>query len=146
MARAIALARLTGGRLHLAHLSTAGAVDQMRRAHRRPAVSAEVTPHHLLLTPTRCSPRGRTTPARGRSAAAGPPTDAPCWRRSRRHSGGLATDHSPRRGGQGLRVRLRGARHGLETALGALMELVAADKLSDLSVAPDQRPRRDLRA
>ena len=32
VARDLALARLTGGRLHLAQLTTAGAVDQVRRA------------------------------------------------------------------------------------------------------------------
>jgi dihydroorotase len=51
VARDLALARLTGGRLHLAHLSTAGAVDQIRQAKAAGVrVTAEVTPHHLLLT------------------------------------------------------------------------------------------------
>ncbi len=51
VARDIELAALTGGRLHLAHLSTAGSVDLVRRAKERGLrVTAEVTPHHLLLT------------------------------------------------------------------------------------------------
>jgi dihydroorotase len=51
VARDLALARLTGGRLHLAHLSTAGAVDLVRRAKADGlAVTAEATPHHLTLT------------------------------------------------------------------------------------------------
>jgi dihydroorotase len=51
VARDIALAELTGGRLHIAHLSTQGAVAQVRAAKARGvAVSAEATPHHLLLT------------------------------------------------------------------------------------------------
>jgi dihydroorotase len=51
VARDIALAELTGGRLHVAHLSTRGAVDLVRAARARGvAVSAEATPHHLLLT------------------------------------------------------------------------------------------------
>ena len=51
VARDLALARATGGRLHLAHLSTAAAVDLVRRAKARGVrVTAEVTPHHLLLT------------------------------------------------------------------------------------------------
>ncbi|MDP9264894.1 MAG: dihydroorotase [Chloroflexota bacterium] len=51
VARDIALARETGGRLHLAHLSTAGAVELVRRAKAQGVrVTAEVTPHHLALT------------------------------------------------------------------------------------------------
>lgn len=51
VARDLALAKLTGGRLHLAHLSTAGAVGLVRRAKAEGlAVTAEVTPHHLALT------------------------------------------------------------------------------------------------
>jgi len=49
--RNIALARLTGGRLHLAHLSTRGSVDRVRAAKRDGVpITCEVTPHHLLLT------------------------------------------------------------------------------------------------
>ena len=51
VARDLALAELTGARLHLLHLSTAGSVDLVRRAKQRGVpVTAEVTPHHLLLT------------------------------------------------------------------------------------------------
>ena len=51
VARDIALAELTGGRLHVAHVSTAGAVALIRDARARGVrVSAEVTPHHLFLT------------------------------------------------------------------------------------------------
>ena len=49
--RDIHLAELTGGKLHIAHVSTAGAVDAVRRGKARGVrVSAEATPHHLLLT------------------------------------------------------------------------------------------------
>lgn len=50
VARDIALARLTGGRLHVTHVSAAQTVDQLRRAaeHGRPP-TADVTPHHLAL-------------------------------------------------------------------------------------------------
>lgn len=49
--RDIALAALTGGRLHIAHLSTRGSVDAVRRAKERGlSVTAEATPHHLTLT------------------------------------------------------------------------------------------------
>jgi dihydroorotase len=51
LARDLELARLTGARYHAAHLSVAGAVDLLRRARQAGlAVTAEVTPHHLLLT------------------------------------------------------------------------------------------------
>ena len=51
VARDIALCRLTGGRLHLAHLSTAGSVELVRRAKEEGlSVTAEVNPHHLVLT------------------------------------------------------------------------------------------------
>jgi len=51
IARDIALAEYTGGRLHIAHVSTAGSVALIREAKRRGiAVTAEVTPHHLTLT------------------------------------------------------------------------------------------------
>jgi dihydroorotase len=51
VSRDIALAALTGGRLHLAHVSTAGTVALVRDAKARGlAVTAEVTPHHLFLT------------------------------------------------------------------------------------------------
>ena len=51
VARDIGLAELTGGRLHLAHLSAAGSVAMVRQAKDRGiAVTAEVCPHHLLLT------------------------------------------------------------------------------------------------
>lgn len=50
-ARDIALARLTGSRLHLLHVSTAGTVEMIRAAKRDGVrVTAEATPHHFSLT------------------------------------------------------------------------------------------------
>lgn len=50
VARDIALAELTGCRLHLAHLSTAGSLELVRAAKTRGVkVTCEVTPHHLFL-------------------------------------------------------------------------------------------------
>ena len=50
-ARDIALARLTGCKLHLLHVSTAGTVELVRRAKAEGArISAEATPHHFTLT------------------------------------------------------------------------------------------------
>jgi dihydroorotase len=49
--RDVLLAELTGGRLHIAHISTAASVDAVRRGKARGVnVTAEVTPHHLFLT------------------------------------------------------------------------------------------------
>jgi dihydroorotase len=49
--RDIRLAELTGGRVHIAHASTAASVDAIRRGKARGVrVTAEATPHHLLLT------------------------------------------------------------------------------------------------
>lgn len=51
IARDILLADLVKSRLHICHVSTAGSVDIIRRAKERGTrVTAEVTPHHLLLT------------------------------------------------------------------------------------------------
>jgi dihydroorotase len=49
--RDIALAKETGGHLHIAHVSTEGSVDLIRAAKEAGVhVTAEVTPHHLTLT------------------------------------------------------------------------------------------------
>jgi dihydroorotase len=51
VARDIMLAEYTGGTIHIAHVSTAGAVDLIRAAKKRGVkVTAEATPHHLTLT------------------------------------------------------------------------------------------------
>ena len=51
IARDLMLTELTGSRLHVCHVSTAGSVELIRQAKARGIkVSAEVTPHHLLLT------------------------------------------------------------------------------------------------
>ena len=56
VARDVALARLTGGRLHFLHLSCAGSVELVRRAKAEGlSVTAEVAPHHLVLTDAACA-------------------------------------------------------------------------------------------
>ncbi len=51
VARDCCLAELTGAHVHIAHVSTVGAVRLVKEAKARGIrVSAEVTPHHLLLT------------------------------------------------------------------------------------------------
>ena len=48
--RDVLLAELTGGRLHIAHISTAASVDAVRRGKALGVrVTTEATPHHLLL-------------------------------------------------------------------------------------------------
>ena len=51
VARDISLAELTGTRLHICHVSTAGSVRLVRDAKERGVkVTAEATPHHFMLT------------------------------------------------------------------------------------------------
>ena len=51
VARDIALAKMTGGRLHLTHLSTAGSIELVRRAKAEGApITCDVTPHLLAMT------------------------------------------------------------------------------------------------
>ncbi len=50
-ARDIMLAEFTGGRLHMAHVSTRGSVELVRQAKARGVrVTCEATPHHFTLT------------------------------------------------------------------------------------------------
>jgi dihydroorotase len=55
VARDILLAELTGGHVHLCHMSTRGSVELIRRGKERGLrVSAEATPHHIALTDAAC--------------------------------------------------------------------------------------------
>lgn len=55
VARDIILAELTGGHVHLCHMSTRGSVELIRRAKDKGLnVTAEATPHHFALTHDRC--------------------------------------------------------------------------------------------
>jgi dihydroorotase len=55
VARDIILAELTGGHVHLCHMSTRGSVDLIRRAKEKGIrVTAEATPHHFTLTHEAC--------------------------------------------------------------------------------------------
>lgn len=56
IARDILLNRRIGARYHVQHISTAGAVELVRQAKRDgQSVTAEVAPHHLLLTDDACA-------------------------------------------------------------------------------------------
>lgn len=51
LARDLLILKMTGGKMHIAHLSTAGSVEMLRRAKAEGLkVTGEVAPHHLLLT------------------------------------------------------------------------------------------------
>ena len=55
VARDIILAQLTGGHVHLCHMSTRGSVELIRWAKSKGLrVTAEATPHHFALTHERC--------------------------------------------------------------------------------------------
>ena len=62
VARDLMLLDDTGGRYHVAHLSTAGSLGMVREAKRRgQAVTCAVTPHHLLLTDREVAESGFST-------------------------------------------------------------------------------------
>src|SRR4030095_5717925 len=62
VARDLLVAKLTGGRLHVAHVSTALSSASLREAKtRRLRVTWEVTPHHLTLSDEEVSRSGFST-------------------------------------------------------------------------------------
>jgi dihydroorotase len=62
VARDLLLLEDTGGRYHVAHLSTARSLEMVRQARRRGLpVTCEVTPHHLVLTDEEVSRSGYST-------------------------------------------------------------------------------------
>lgn len=153
LARDLALVRLTGTRYHAAHLSTAGSVELIRAAKAEGLpVTAEVTPHHLLLTDSwvageRTGPLAAALVAEGLTIEPGvrydtntkvnPPlrTAADCEALLAGLIDGtidaIATDHAPHTavdkdceyGEAAFGIS------GLETALASLLTLVRADKL-----------------
>ena len=132
VARDLALAQLTGARLHIAHTTTEGSVDLIRRAKEMGVkVTAEVTPHHLTLTEERVI--GYNT-----NAKVNPPL------RTKRDIQALiqglndntidiiATDHAPHTEADKL-CEFDLAPFGIsgfETALGSLMSLVHDREIS----------------
>ena len=145
IARDIALAEATGGRLHVAHLSTAGSVPLVREAKERGlSVTAEVCPHHLTTTDQWVLGRKGEPAAAAGGLAYDTSTKVYPPLRSQRDVDILvsalaegvidciATDHAP----QDLtskQVTYQEAAFGisvLETALGSLLQLVHTKKLS----------------
>ncbi len=138
VARDLALARLTGGRLHFAHLSTAGAVDLVRRARAEGVrVTAEVTPHHLALSDALLSGNGTQRPYDTNARTDPPlrtPADAQALLLGLRDGtiDCVATDHSPQRWIDKACEfdQAEPGIVGLETAFGLLMRLVHAGALT----------------
>ena len=132
VARDLILAKLTKARLHIAHVSTKGSVELIRRAKEEGiSVTAEVTPHHLTLTEERIQKKLPNKPFDA-SAKVNPPL------RTREDVRALitglkdgvidaiATDHAPHTAAdKNCRPELAAfGISGLETALGCLMILV----------------------
>ncbi|MDX1622852.1 MAG: dihydroorotase [Gemmatimonadota bacterium] len=122
-----------GGRLHLCHLSTARSIELVRRAKADGLpVTAEVTPHHLVLT-------ARAVELAGADAKMNPPLATDEDREAVRSALGdgtadcVATDHAPHAASEkdgGLEAAPFGI-VGLETAFGLLhTELVLPGELS----------------
>jgi len=133
VARDIILAELTGGHVHLCHMSTRGSVDLIRRAKEKGlTVTAEATPHHFSLTHDRCA--GYDT-----NAKMNPPLreaeDVQAIREAIRDGtiDCIATDHAPHHYDAKQREfdDAPNGIVGLETALGvAIRELVQPGLLS----------------
>ncbi|HEX7474744.1 MAG TPA: dihydroorotase [Dehalococcoidales bacterium] len=131
VARDIALAELTGARLHIAHISTAGSVALVRAAKLKSLrVTAEVTPHHLTLTE-------ETVMGYDTNAKVNPPLrtrkDIEALIEGLRDNtiDAIATDHAPHSEVDKL-CEFGYAPFGisiLETAFGMLMGLVQAGKI-----------------
>jgi dihydroorotase len=122
----IYLAKATGGRLHIAHVSTAGSVELIRRAREQGiSVTAEVTPHHLTLTEEMVT--GHNT-----NAKVNPPLrtqedlDALILGLNEGVIDVIATDHAPHTAEDKMGDFTEAAFgiSGFETALGSLMGLV----------------------
>jgi len=133
VARDLLLAELTGGHVHLCHMSTRGSVDLIRRAKDRGVrVTAEACPHHFALTHEACE--GYDT-----NAKMNPPLREPEDREAIRQGlkdgtiDVIATDHAPHHYDAKEREfdDAPNGIIGLETALGlAITELVKTGLLS----------------
>jgi dihydroorotase len=144
VARDIMLARLTGGRVHFLHLSTAGSVALVAAAKAEGLdVTAEVAPHHLALTDAelagydpvfKVNPplRTDTDVAALRAGCAAGTVDA------------VATDHAPHpsEAKEGpLDVAAPGML-GLETAVAVTLQALQAMALGDVLALMSWRPAR----
>ncbi len=136
IARDLLLAEATGARLHVAHVSTAGGVAMIRRARERGiAVTAEVTPHHLMLTDA--AALGFDT-----NTKVAPPLRSEADRKACREGladgtlDAIATDHAPHAVHE-KDLEFTQAPPGMigfETALALVLELVRLGELSPLEL------------
>jgi dihydroorotase len=138
VARDLNLAKQTRARLHIAHASTKGSVELIRRAKEEGIpVTAEVTPHHLTLTEERITGKASNEPF-DTNAKVNPPlrTEEDVQALIESLKGGVidavATDHAPHTLADkncGLELAAFGI-SGFETALGCLMGLVHQGEIS----------------
>lgn len=138
VARDLILARMTQGRVHIAHVSTKDSVRLIRQAKEEGiAVTAEVTPHHLTLTEESVA-RGTGDKPFDTNAKVNPPlrTKADVDALIEGLDGGvidaIATDHAPHtRADKNCDFRLAAfGISGFETAFGCLMTLVHRGDIS----------------
>ena len=146
--RDLLLAELTGGRIHLQHVSTRFGVDSIRQAKARGVrVTAEATPHHLILTDeavegyrteAKMNPPLRTAEDRDavRAGLADGTLDT------------LATDHAPHHYDE-KEAAFTDAPNGivgLETALGLVLSHVVGEGVLDLPAMVDRMSCQPARA
>ncbi len=140
VARDIILARLTSGRLHVAHVSTRGSIDLIRRAREEGLeVTAEATPHHLVLLDEDVAgfdPNTKVNPPL-RSAA-----DRQALREAVRDGTieAIASDHAPHSLEEKLLEYDRApfGLIGLETTVGLVLTELVGTGFIDLGVAVDR--------
>jgi dihydroorotase len=137
VARDLILAKLTRARLHIAHASTKGSVELIRRAKEEGiSVTAEVTPHHLTLTEERIMGESPNETF-DTNAKVNPPLrtkeDIEALIEGLKDGvlDAIATDHAPHTMADkncGLELAAFGI-SGFETAFGCLMSLVHEGKI-----------------
>lgn len=144
VARDVMLARHTGSRVHVAHVSTAGSVEVIRWAKAQGiSVTAEVTPHHLMLTTdllTGYDPVFKVNPPLR------PDEDVAALREALRDGtiDAVATDHAPhaRHDKEHAFVDAAFGMIGLETALSVVRTALPDLSWADIARVMSQTPAR----
>ncbi len=145
VARDLILAKLTGARIHIAHVSTCGSTELIRCAKEEGVpVTAEVTPHHLTLTEERVMGNTNVIASEAKqsqydtNAKVNPPlraeSDIKCLIRGLKDGviDAIATDHAPHTF-EDKNCELGLAAFGIsgfETVFGCLMGLVHKGEIS----------------
>jgi dihydroorotase len=133
VARDMEVAEKTKGWVHIAHVSTAGAVELIRQAKKRGVkVTAEATPHHLLLTEEMIEKRGAL-------AKVNPPlrTEADRQALVEGIKDGtidiIATDHAPHTASEKARpyTEAPAGISGFDTAIGSLIMAGTIQTIND---------------